>query len=278
MTGIDFDNAFERKINQAYSDWYDKATQRKSLYAEALFKTIEDIYKVLDEQREYDYLHSLVTTENRYNLTTSAINLADINTPYYFHLLSAKVRCKDYNFDNVPRKVDQTTVPYRVVFGRKTALRTGEILYDVDNEVYYYVKQRGTFEYELYMDKNLTVESGLVNDAALGTNLARYVEYYAKPLFSDRKISMFGKPDIYRPKYQIGDSKLKFYPIATAVELDYVNLPPVVIDPESSVELNAYYPDKFLYRVIDTASEIYFISVKDQSYGIQKQENFSELN
>lgn len=279
MTGQDFDNIFRRKINQAYSDYYN-TTKRNSLYAEALLSAIESKYKSLDEQREYDYLRSVISTNQTFDLTNSAIDIADITS--YNHLLSCRPITKDLDFSAEIKKFDNTIQPTEITFYKKTALRHKEMLLVTDpnaltrTETLCYVKLVSTYRYKLYLNEDLTEEANV-----LYTNptIERYVSYWAKPYISDRKISLFGKPTIYRPKYEVADNSLKLYPYSLKVILDYLKESPVaIICTDTTTNLTDSYPDKFLYYVAEKAAEIYFREVRDPNYGVQRNEIMTDLN
>jgi len=277
MTGIEFDVIFQRKINQAYSDFYDSA-KRTSLYAEALVTGIERQYKQLDEQREYDYLNSIVSTYQVFTLTNSAIDLADVTD--YNHLLTCRPLCKDLKWNATIKKYDTTVVPTTVMFNKKTALRSGEVLNIIDvnaltrTETQTYAKQISTYMYELYLDADFQTEADV---QYVNPEIERYVRYWAKPYFSDRKINMLGEPSIYRPKVEVADSKLKVYPYSTKIWLDYLKTTPIAIVSNGADDLSPYYPDKFLYFIADVAAEIFFREVRDANYNIQKVEVMTDL-
>lgn len=268
MNGIQFDSIFQRKINQSYSAYYGTA-KRDALYAESLVTAIERTYKKLDSQREYDYLQSLISTNQSFNLTNSEILLSAITD--YHHLLAIKVKCNDPNWNAVAREITQTEVPNRIKFNKKTALRDGEILYfttELGSRIEKYVKQKNEYEYYLYDDADFQTSTTL---ALVNPTIQRRVSYYAKPYFPDQKISLLSKPTIYYPKTEIADSKLKAYPYAVGIIIDYIKTPPLAIVSTGTDELTDYYPEKFLYLILDVAAEIFFEETKSISTQQKKQ-------
>lgn len=88
MTGLEFDKIFDRKMREAYTGFYSTVNVKPALYNEALIMYIQDTYKNLNEQQEYDKLRSLIVTNDSYPLTASELAITTIRQ--YFHLLAFK--------------------------------------------------------------------------------------------------------------------------------------------------------------------------------------------
>jgi hypothetical protein len=73
MTGFDFDKLFDRKTDKAYTGFFNP-TKKTALYREALILAIENKYRNLDEQREYDDLSGVTKTNQVYSLLPSQAN------------------------------------------------------------------------------------------------------------------------------------------------------------------------------------------------------------
>ena len=274
MTGQEFDIIFDRKMREAYTGFYSKTIVKPSFYKEALISYIQQTYKVLNEQQEYDKLRSLIVTNDAYTLTNSELPILSLRQ--YFHLLAFKATCIDEAFDGTGVKY---VSPNRVTTSIQTALRTGEMVTILGTT--YYVKQIGSGKnYDLYTDAGLTTAAnfGVVANSTLMT---RSVSYYGRTLYlSDKKIAQWGKPSIYIPKAEIAEGKIKIYPTATNIIVDYVKEPTVQIIPtDNVVDLELTYPYNFLIGVADKAVEMMAKETHDyQRYNIQAQQNNMESN
>ena len=61
MTGVEFNQEFDRITDKSYTDYYGAATKNQ-FFKRVLLYTIEDIYRGLDAQLEYDEISSLIST------------------------------------------------------------------------------------------------------------------------------------------------------------------------------------------------------------------------
>lgn len=73
MTGADFDKLFDRKTDKAYTGFFNP-TKKTALYREALILAIENKYRNLDEQREYDDLSGVTKTNQVFSLLPGQAN------------------------------------------------------------------------------------------------------------------------------------------------------------------------------------------------------------
>lgn len=72
MTGADFKLEFERQINKSFSQYYTDAEQ-KELFRKALVLTIQDTYKNMSSQSDYDNMTAFIKTEQTFNLNNNRI-------------------------------------------------------------------------------------------------------------------------------------------------------------------------------------------------------------
>ena len=133
----------------------------------------------------------------------------------------------------------------------------------------FYVKKVGTNKFTLYTNKALdipatTTGSYNVNSATL------YVcnEYWAKPIFPDRKFSTYSDATVTMPRYEEAQEKFKIYPLDETCNyayVDYITEPNIFIDPtDDTTVLTATYTQKFLYFVLDVAAKLFAGPTRDQ--------------
>ena len=72
MTGIKFNDQFDEKIDKAFSGFLD-TTQRNNLFREALLLSIEDVYKNMERQKEFDAINSVIRTNQVFKLNNNRI-------------------------------------------------------------------------------------------------------------------------------------------------------------------------------------------------------------
>jgi len=77
FTGVDFNREVERRIDKVYSDYYDPATQ-KAFFRRSLQLSITSKYNVLDTQKRYDEIRSLLVYARQVPATTGRILLQPI--------------------------------------------------------------------------------------------------------------------------------------------------------------------------------------------------------
>ena len=77
FTGVDFNREVERRIDKVYSDYYDPATQ-KAFFRRSLQLSITSKYNVLDTQKRYDEIRSLLVYARQVTATTGRILLQPI--------------------------------------------------------------------------------------------------------------------------------------------------------------------------------------------------------
>jgi len=84
FTGVDFNKEVERRIDKVYSDYYDPATQ-KAFFRRSLQLSITSKYNVLDTQKRYDEIRSLLVYAREVPATTGRILLQPIALTNYLY-------------------------------------------------------------------------------------------------------------------------------------------------------------------------------------------------
>jgi len=87
FTGVDFNREVERRIDKVYSDYYDPATQ-KAFFRRSLQLSITSKYNVLDTQKRYDEIRSLLVYAREVPATTGRILLQPIAVTGYSYVFS----------------------------------------------------------------------------------------------------------------------------------------------------------------------------------------------
>lgn len=82
FTGVDFNKEVERRIDKVYSDYYDPITQ-KAFFRRSLQLSITSKYNVLDTQKRYDEIRSLLVYSRQVPATTGRILLQPIAITSY---------------------------------------------------------------------------------------------------------------------------------------------------------------------------------------------------
>ena len=84
FTGVDFNREVERRIDKVYSDYYDPTTQ-KAFFRRSLQLSITSKYNVLDTQKRYDEIRSLLVYAREVPATTGRILLQPIALTNYIY-------------------------------------------------------------------------------------------------------------------------------------------------------------------------------------------------
>jgi len=268
MTGAGFDKIVSRKLSAAYTGFYDSVVRKPDVYKEALVQAIKNAYERDDEQRDTDKLLNLIG-QTVLTLTLSAYQMSLITD--YYHLLTIKCLCQDYNFDFSDATLQSNISPNQLSFTYSNQLRDKEIVQI--NGTNYYAKMIRPKVYTLYTDAGLITPTAADNKTF--TTPKRYVYYYAKQQYPDQLIGLYGQATIYLPRWLFYDSKIQILPDAAEATMYYVKNPPVAIDPlDVSTDLELTYPYDLL---IDAANEACQIIAKEKRawnlYGAQKSDN-----
>jgi hypothetical protein len=242
MTGFDFDKLFDRKTDKAYTGFFNP-TKKTALYREALILAIENKYRNLDEQREYDDLSGVTKTNQVYSLLPSQANQI-----YTQPLAISAITVTSSQL------IITTVFPHYLAVGQ--------------NMTTFYVQQISSFSFQLFTDKALaTPVVGNANYVSGGI-MAKVDYQYASPLVPDRKKDMYSAATSIYPKAETANGMLKIQPFdlsCTEITIDYITTDLVDINPlDSALNLELTYPADFLYYVADTAANLAAKTVRDQ--------------
>jgi len=87
-------------------------------------------------------------------------------------------------------------------------------------------------------------------------------------LFPDRRIAPSSDSDAYSPKYGTDDNGFNIYPTnqtCISIKADYIRNPQVVIDTkDTEIDLELYYPFKFLMHIKDRAATTWMIRMREE--------------
>ncbi len=273
MFGTEFKKIFDNKAGHPYSGFLDNIKLTR-LFKEALILAIEEKYKTLETQKEYDELAAIIKTAATFTPSSNQINIKGSTTPIirdYKHLLAVKSK---YTVSTLLTVTDVSrTTPIVLTVSERNNLRTGErltivdVLGNINANGTYYVKKISNKRIALYTDKELTAGRPSSAQYVSGGSMSRIYYNWCKPYYSDRKIAVYGKPSLQHPKFEVADSKLKFYPDDETVQeitIDYITTAAVFVNPvNDTVNLEGTYPIKFLYHILNVATRLYAERFRD---------------
>lgn len=78
MTGVEFYATFKNKANASYTSFVD-ATKANRIFREALIKSTDRKYLTLDEQKTFDEISAIITTEQVFSINNNKIFTAPIS-------------------------------------------------------------------------------------------------------------------------------------------------------------------------------------------------------
>ena len=258
MTGVQFWSYLQQKIDKAYSAYLD-STKANSLIKESMIKMVDKFWRTLSYEREADEMMSFLVRETT---ITPILGVAKISTllPEYMHVMYMKATYE------VP--VEVTAVSGSTLTATNHKLRKGS-----------QIKYSST-TYTVNKVKGNTFDVG-VSGLSTGTYY-QINEKSVGQLQSDRKGNPFHAASETDPKFiaqNDGSSTPRSFKIIpadnlTSVSIDYVRTPPHEIDvTDNSTALEDYYPDKFLYRLMDECVVNFGIQTKDYNTAqISKQD------
>lgn len=279
MTGVEINQVYSQQIGQTYSGIEDIAKKNRR-FKKALINAIEEKYRNLNEQREFDEIKSVIKTEQEF---TPVQNTIDISGNDILHVLAIKAKYKKPIPGIIIKSITNTTPVVIETFG-PTNIRTGDVL-DIANVVGN-ISANGEYK---ATQKSLTK---IALEASSGSgpftqspniSISRVFYNYCQFLKSDEKISSFkiGTPDY--PQYEIANEKIKLYPyVQGAIEpskatIDYISRSLVTFDLLLNVDYSPIYTDKFIYHVIDIAAKDFNLTFRDYqaSQGTDQQMLFN---
>lgn len=269
MTGVEINQIYSQQIGQTYSGLED-ITKKNRRFKKALINAIEEKYRNLNEQREFDELRSLISSQE----LTPTNNFIDFTTNNTSHVLAVKAKYKRA-IPGLTIKDITNSSPIVLDLFTPNNIRTGDtiLLENVqgntaaNGEFTAIVKNR--FKIELYTANGPTAGNGQFIQSPL-TKISRVFYNYCQFLKSDEKISSFkGATEDY-PLYEIRDGGIYFYPYAqgsiapSKITIDQINTVALEFDlADNSINYSATYPDKFIYHVIDLAAKDFDITFRD---------------
>lgn len=287
MTGSDFSLLLDQKVDKAYSAFYTNS-EKNRLIKEATIKTIQSIYRSLDDQEERDKLFSFIKTNSVFIPINNQIYLTTTNNPNipdYSNLFSVKAKFEKELFDLEIIGATNNS-PITLTIKGQNNLRTYEHISvkNVNGNMAangsFYIKKIGKDRLELYNDINLQSPSSGNGVYTSGGNIYRIYYNYCETYFSDRKIDVFTTPTVSKPRFEIANTLLKIYPqehYCSEITVDYLSVPSVFIDvTNNSFDIEQVYPIDLLYNISDVYSNLFAQSVKDaelfntSSFEIQK--------
>lgn len=212
---------------------------------------------------------------------TSSLFLND-----YWHLRSIKCKYSTPIYNILVTGATKTT-PIKVTVDSYNNFRTGEqitisgVLGNTNANGTFYIKSLNNFTFSLYSDANLQTAVAGNGIYTSGGVLSRTDYFYANPYISSDKIGVLNIPTTTDPYFEIADNQIKLYPMdQTCVEatIDYIRQPNIVIDVANTVtDLTTYYPEKFLFAVVNEAVVLYSNETRDlelnQTTSVDQQKN-----
>ena len=248
----------------------------------------------------FSYPVTVATISGTYTTGTGTLSNGNASTHVtnntisdYWHYLTLKAQF------TINPYISFTTVnngtadsPITIIFSDRNNIRTGEKLLftgfggtTIINGNYY-IKKINQYKIGLYTDKNLQVpliETGsYIPNSGIGT-IKRVYNNYCIVQKSDQKISTFNIPTVKYPVVYLSDNMIKIEPkdeVVDSAMIDYISIPTgnLIIDvSNTTVNLEDYFPIKFLYFMADEARIIYSQKYRDselyQEASIEQQKN-----
>lgn len=126
-----------------------------------------------------------------------------------------------------------------------------------------YVKQHNERYIQLFNDEGLT--SQFLSTSTYSSGIIHRVMYSVlKIKRSDEKEGAYGTPSAANPYFQMGELAFFITPSPEKVIMDYIKKPPFDIDTQNStIDLSGYYPEHFLYKVVDMAIRLAGFQMRD---------------
>lgn len=218
----------------------------------------------------YTFRITVASATGVYTADTGVVTGAKIIADYY-HLLT--VKCKFSLLSTLTITGATNTSPIKVTVSEYNNLRSGDLVTiasvggNTAANATSYIKKVSSKVFQLYSDAKLTTPVAGNGVYTSGGTLTNVYDEYAKPYYSDRKISAYGIPNVYEPKFETAESSLIFYPTTetcSEITIDYIRTQLVEIDvADDTIDLELYYNSKFLYALIDRAMQIFTVMLKD---------------
>jgi len=254
MTGAQFWSYLQQKIDKTYSAYLDN-TKANSLISEGFFRMLDKFWFSQSFEREADEMNAFIIKDKSVTPVAGVckINLGSTGAadeiPNYLHIISVQS-----NFEESLLVTASGTTLTSV--GHK--LRKGSIV-TLGGATYTVSKVSGdTFQAKTSLG---------VYASTAGT----YTWKYSKDAFqmaSDRQGGAFHKANLATPRFEFfynGTQKvMRIVPNPATANIDYIRTPPQSIDVANTViDLNTYYSNKLLFRLMDECVVIFGAQTKD---------------
>lgn len=254
MTGAQFWSYLQQKIDKTYSAYLDN-TKANTLISEGFFRMLDKFWFSQSFEREADEMNAFIIKDKA---VTPVAGICKINIgstgaadeiPNYLHIISVQSNFEE----SLVVTASGTTL---TSLGHK--LRKGSIV-TLGGTTYTVSKVSGdTFQAKTSLG---------VYASAAGT----YTWKYSKDAFqmsSDRQGGAFHKANAATPRFEFfynGTQKvMRIVPNPTTANIDYIRTPPQAIDVANTIiDLNTYYSNKLLYRLMDECVVIFGAQTKD---------------
>lgn len=244
MTGYNFYITLQEKVNKEYSD-YLSPVKANRLMEDGAIRVIEDTYGKLIGMKEYEALSSLLVINHE--VTTLPVNVNTLPNNYTVLLAARPSYLTDISFTYTDGKFYSDSHGLRV----GDTLKLGAVNVTVTE-----VRPR-------YFKIDTAYSSGTLSLVLTTTAISDKVN--AKNVFST--------PTKYSPKFSIHYNpstdvrSITITPQPSTVELDYLTRLPVAFDAnDTAADLNEYYPDFFLTKVMDECVKNFAIRTKDTGF------------
>ncbi len=204
----------------------------------------------------------------------------------YWHLLA--IRCL-FNTPLYGITIDDATnrTPILITTNKRSIVRSGSqivisgVLGNTAANGTFYAQVKNDFVIALYSDINLQVPVAGNGLYVSGGVISIVNNNVASPLTSKMKQGVLNIPTPQSPYFEIANTQIKVYPLTqtcASVTLDYIRIPSVVIDVSDAVtDLTLYYPEKFLFGIVNEAADIFAQMSRDpellQMSSVDQQKN-----
>jgi hypothetical protein len=244
MTGYNFYITLQEKVNKEYSD-YLSPVKANRLMEDGAIRVIEDIYSKLIGMKEYEALSSLLVINHEVTSFPVAVNTLPNN---YTVLLGVR-----------PNYLTPVTFTYTdgKFYNDSHNLRVGDTLkLGSSNVTVTEVRPR-------YFKIDTAYTTGTLSLVLTSTAVSDKVN----------KKNVFSTPTKYSPKFSVNYNPstdvrgITISPTPSTAEIDYLTKLPVAFDAnDTATDLNTYYPDFFLTKVMDECVKNFAIRTKDTGF------------
>lgn len=242
MTGVEFFLQLQQKYDKAYSAYLDD-TKAERLIKEALYRSFDKIFSLMDTQKEMDELSYFL----KYNQSLPVVGTSVAYPSDYYHLMGMACVYVD--------EVATTSIGTTSVLASKHGLRKGDTLS---------TSATGSAPFYTVTSVSKTGFNVDTNIPGGTTNLYHVVTYDASPSTSDKKKPSLSNPVKQNPIYYTGENTFIPSPTPYSVVVDYLAAPFDISVTNTIVDLTDFYSQKFLYRLMDEC--VYSVASETRDY------------